>query len=743
MSWDDGKHTKVKRVQLTFDDVIRSIEVEYDGTSLKSQPRGPVGTTSDGFTLSSDEYVTEVNGYYKTTFSGEVITSLTFKTNKRTYGTYGNKTRNYFSVPAPKDNQIVGFLGSSSHALNSINAHFAPAPPSGGTETKPGASGIESNEGGEKSNTGGKETNTGGKETNTGSEESNTGGKETNTGGKDSNTGGKDSTTGSKESNTGGKDSNTESKESNTAGKDSTTGSKESNTGGKDSNTGSKDSNTGSKQSNTGGKDSNTGGEETNTGGKETNTGGKEPNAGGKETNTGGKDSNTGGKNSNTGGKDSTTGSKESNTGGKDSNTGSKESNTGSEEANTAGKDSTTGSKESNTGGKDSNTGSKESNTAGKDSNTGGKDSNTGSKESNTGSEEANTAGKDSTTGSKESNTGGKDSNTGSKESNTAGKDSNTGSKESNTGNESNTSSSPQKLEAQGGKEGNQWDDGADHDGVMKIHVAAGGLGIEQIRFDYVKNGQSKEGPFHGVKGRGGSSTFVINHPEEYLVSVKGWYDSSNIIQGIQFKSNKHTSQYFGYEFSGDGTQFSLQVDDKKIIGFHGFADSHLNSLGAYFVPISSSSSSLTPPPNKVKAQGGNYGETFDDGAFDHVRKVYVGQGDSGVAYVKFDYEKDGKIETREHGQMTLLATEEFEVDLDDFITSMEVYVDKVYGYKSETVVALTFKTFKGKTSPRFGVETENKYEVKDGNGGKLAGFHGKASDVLYALGAYFAPTAN
>jgi hypothetical protein len=298
-------------------------------------------------------------------------------------------------------------------------------------------------------------------------------------------------------------------------------------------------------------------------------------------------------------------------------------------------------------------------------------------------------------------------------------------------------------LEAQGGNGGNQWDDGTDHDGVMKIHVAVGGLGIEQIRFDYVKNGQLKEGPFHGVKGRGGTSTIEISHPDEYLVSVEGLYDSSNIIQGIQFQSNKHTSQYFGYEYYGDGTQFSLQVNEKKIIGFHGFADSHLNSLGAYFVPISSSSSSLTPPPNKVKAQGGSYGETFDDGAFDHVRKVYVGQGDSGVAYVKFDYEKDGKKETQEHGKMTLSGTEEFEVDSDDYITSMEVYVDKVYGYKSEIVIALTFKTFKGETSPRFGIETENKYEVKDGKGGKLAGFHGKASDVLYAIGAYFIPAAN
>jgi len=65
----------------------------------------------------------------------------------------------------------------------------------------------------------------------------------------------------------------------------------------------------------------------------------------------------------------------------------------------------------------------------------------------------------------------------------------------------------PQKLEAQGGKEGKEWDDGAEHDGVTKIYVAAGGLGIEQIRFDYVKNGQPKEGSFHGVKGRSTIST--------------------------------------------------------------------------------------------------------------------------------------------------------------------------------------------------------------------------------------------
>ncbi|KAL1212413.1 Myrosinase-binding protein 1 [Cardamine amara subsp. amara] len=429
----------------------------------------------------------------------------------------------------------------------------------------------------------------------------------------------------------------------------------------------------------------------------------------------------------------------------------------------------------------------------------------------------------------------------------------------------------PEKLEAQGGKGGNQWDDGADHDGVTKIDIAAGGLGIAQIKFSYVKNGEPIDGPVHGVKGRSVSSTFVISHPDEYLVSVEGWYDSSNIIQGIKFQSNKNTSQYFGYEFSGDGTQFSLQVKDKKIISFHGFADTNVNALGAYFAPISSltpsnnsvtkiyissgnggieqikfndvekgetkerpyhgvkgkniistvavsnhpdkslvyleswydssnvfqgikfktdkntsdffgyklseddgtpfslqvknkkiigftrltdsnlnspgtyfvlNHSSLTPP-NKVEAQGGTGGETFDDGAFDHVRKVYIGQGDSGVAYVKFEYEKDGRKETREHGKMTLLGTEEFEVDSDDYITSIEVSLDNVFGFNSEIVTALVFKTFKGKTSLPFRMVTEKKFELKDGNGGKLAGFHGKASDVLYALGAYFVTTSS
>ena len=83
-----------------------------------------------------------MSGYYRTTFSGDVITALLFRTNKKTYGPYGNLTRNFFSADAPRNNQIAGFLGNSGSALNSINVHFAPIPPPGSIKPKPAGPGT-------------------------------------------------------------------------------------------------------------------------------------------------------------------------------------------------------------------------------------------------------------------------------------------------------------------------------------------------------------------------------------------------------------------------------------------------------------------------------------------------------------------------------------------------------------------------------------------------------------------------
>ncbi|KAJ0264241.1 Nitrile-specifier protein 4 [Hirschfeldia incana] len=296
----------------------------------------------------------------------------------------------------------------------------------------------------------------------------------------------------------------------------------------------------------------------------------------------------------------------------------------------------------------------------------------------------------------------------------------------------SGTASGAKKLEAQGGTGGTVWDDGSDHDGVTKIYVRNGGQGVQYVKFDYVKAGQRKQGALHGGQGgRGSSQEIVINYPDEHLMSVEGWYDSSNVIIGIQFKTNQKTSAYIGYDFDGSGTKFTLQAQDKKIIGFHGFASKHLNSIGAYFVPLSSSTTPLTVTPKKLEAKGGASGAVWDDGAHDNVRKIYVGHGQDCIAFVKFEYVDGSQVVVGdEHGERTK-KVEEFEVDEDDNIVYVEAFREKV---TQETIVALKFETYKGKTNQVFETSPGVKFVLQ---GGKIVGFHGRSSNVLHSLGAY------
>ncbi|KAF2608303.1 hypothetical protein F2Q68_00043610 [Brassica cretica] len=304
----------------------------------------------------------------------------------------------------------------------------------------------------------------------------------------------------------------------------------------------------------------------------------------------------------------------------------------------------------------------------------------------------------------------------------------------------SNSGSSPQKLDAQGGKGGNQWDDGV-HDGVTKIHVAFSRV-IEQIKFEYVKKGETKEGPAHGVKGGARTiiRTFEISHPNEYLLSVKGWSDSSNKIVGIQFTTNTKTSDYYGFEkYPGDeGTDILLEVKDKKIVGFHGFADTQLNSLGAYFAPIAS-----TPlkPSKKLQAVGGDEGASWDDGAFDGVKKIQVGQNNDGVSFVAVEYQNGSqKVVGGGHGKQSPLGVETFELTDGEYITSVGVYYDKIHaeGRGVTVVTSLKFKTNKQISQP-FGMTGGEYVELKE-EGNKIVGFHGKASNWVHQIGVYVAP---
>ena len=95
--------------------------------------------------------------------------------------------------------------------------------------------------------------------------------------------------------------------------------------------------------------------------------------------------------------------------------------------------------------------------------------------------------------------------------------------------------------------------------------------------------------------------------------------------------------------YDDTGTKFTLEISGKKITGFHGSADANLKSLGAYFTP---------PPPIKQEYQGGTGGSPWDHGIYTGIRKVYVTFSPVSISHIKVDYDKDGKVETRQDGDM-------------------------------------------------------------------------------------------
>ncbi|AEE33437.1 Mannose-binding lectin superfamily protein [Arabidopsis thaliana] len=291
----------------------------------------------------------------------------------------------------------------------------------------------------------------------------------------------------------------------------------------------------------------------------------------------------------------------------------------------------------------------------------------------------------------------------------------------------------PRKMEAKGSKGGNQWDDGTNNDGVTKIHVRGGVEGIQYIKFDYVrKSGQHINGSIHGLSGSGFTQTFEIDHlNNEHLVCVEGYYDDeSGVIQALQFKTNIKTSELLGYK---KGKKFSLVDKRKKIVGFHGYADKNLNSLGAYFTTVS---------PTKSECYGSSKGIYWDDGVFDFIRTVYVSSNVMNVRYIKFHYYNRAVV-VRQHGWNSIVEEDgekEFELDYpNELITSVEGTM-KSFSRSEIRISSLTFKTSKGRTSPTIGIASGTKFLLAS-KGCAVVGFYGRHDDRdLVAIGAYFSP---
>ncbi|KAI6705146.1 hypothetical protein NL676_008108, partial [Syzygium grande] len=278
-----------------------------------------------------------------------------------------------------------------------------------------------------------------------------------------------------------------------------------------------------------------------------------------------------------------------------------------------------------------------------------------------------------------------------------------------------------------GGHGGDSFDDQTYSD-IRQIRVVVGTV-IESITIDYVQNGCLVRSIRHGGS-LGGNKYFVnLDYPIEYLTSVSGYIreDSCHVINSLTFHSNERAHGPIGNE---KGKFFSFPRVDGKIIGFHGRCGSFLDSIGAYFGPVS------RPYPFEVVGPFGNGKNRWDDGKHADVRQIVVFSG-SAIESVSFTYEEGPSFR---HGTTHRGTGNMINLDwLTEFLISVSGYIKS---YSDSTIIhSLTFQSNKRTYGP-FGTERGRKFSFP-ATGGKIIGFYGSSGSHLESLGAYLEPISH
>ncbi|XP_050939157.1 jacalin-related lectin 3-like isoform X1 [Cucumis melo] len=130
-----------------------------------------------------------------------------------------------------------------------------------------------------------------------------------------------------------------------------------------------------------------------------------------------------------------------------------------------------------------------------------------------------------------------------------------------------------------GGKDGEPWSE--TFQAIKQLLIHNDEHRIVSIQMEYVdENGHFVWSNKHGGD-EGSPSQVVFEFPNEYLVSIHGYYKSelgTIVIRSLTFETSKTSYGPFGNE---DGTNFSFPTAGLKIVGIHGRSNtSHLNAIG-------------------------------------------------------------------------------------------------------------------------------------------------------------------
>ncbi|KAL5757636.1 hypothetical protein ACOSP7_020247 [Xanthoceras sorbifolium] len=131
-----------------------------------------------------------------------------------------------------------------------------------------------------------------------------------------------------------------------------------------------------------------------------------------------------------------------------------------------------------------------------------------------------------------------------------------------------------------GGNGGTIWDDGTYH-GVRQITIVYDRC-IDSMSVVYDKNRKPVTSDKHGGVGGNRTAEIKLQFPEEFLVSVSGYYcpvvyGGSPVVRSLTFKSNKRTFGPYGVE---EGIPFTFSMDGGLVVGFKGRSGWYLDAIG-------------------------------------------------------------------------------------------------------------------------------------------------------------------
>ncbi|XP_015572833.1 jacalin-related lectin 19 [Ricinus communis] len=131
-TWDDGVFNGVREITIVYDHCIDSIKVVYDknGKAVATEKHGGVGGTkrTEIKLQYPEEYLVSASGNYCPVVYGgsPVIRSITFKSNRRTFGPFGIEEGTPFTL-SMDGRRVVGFTGRSGWYLDAIGFRLSPS----------------------------------------------------------------------------------------------------------------------------------------------------------------------------------------------------------------------------------------------------------------------------------------------------------------------------------------------------------------------------------------------------------------------------------------------------------------------------------------------------------------------------------------------------------------------------------------------------------------------------------------